>query len=116
MFEVLGGGGGCMAGLSHSPTPGKGSGRDGPGALLVLFCSRCVFRAFQESPGEPSSHLQAATCSVGPQGYRRCVRLKGREGKKGEAVGCLDVDPKRRKGTECVGAWEEAEGWGLVPA
>lgn len=114
MFEVLGRGQ-CVAGLSHSPAPGKGSGRDGPGALLVLFCSCCVFRAFQESPGEPSSHLQAATCSVGPQGCRHCVRLKGKEGKKGEAVGCLDVDPKRRDRV-CVWGWREVEGWGLVSA
>lgn len=112
MFEVLGRGR-CVAGLSHSPAPGKGSGRGGPGAPLVLFCARCVFRAFQESPWEPSSHLQAATCSVGPQGCRHCVRLKGREGKKG-LLGCGAKEKKRDK--VCVWGQTEAAGWGLVSA
>ena len=74
---VVGGSPGmCVAGLSHSPTPGKGFGRDGPGAR-ALFYSHRVFRAFQESPGEPCSHLQAQGC--------RLFWLRGREGKKEKA-------------------------------
>lgn len=97
-----------MAGLSPSPTPGKGFTRDGPGARALFYC-HCVFRDFQESPGKPYSHLQAATCSVGPQGCRRCLGPKGREGKKGKAMGCFPSrllrsgSKEKKKDTVCVG-------------
>lgn len=107
MFEVLGGeGGGCVwQGCLTPPTPGK----DGL-STQALFYSYCVFRAFQESSGEPYFHLRAATCSLGPQACRCRLGLNRRDRKKRKALVsqwaalALDLSLEREKrGESCVG-------------